>query len=142
MNERKLVNLYKSQSGFSLLEILVVLALIAMLAGLVIANLDKIFGGGQEKVAAIWVKQIDTPLMAYRIQMGSYPTTEEGLQALVTAPTGKESKWKGPYLKTLPQDPWGRPYQYRFPGVKNPAAFDVWSLGEKGVEGEGNIGNW
>jgi len=124
------------------MEILIVLALIAMLAGLVIANLDKIFGGGQEKVASIWVKQIDTPLMAYRISVGSYPSTEEGLQALVTAPAGKEKLWKGPYIKTLPMDPWGHPYQYRFPGVKNPSSFDVWSLGPKGIEGEGNIGNW
>lgn len=142
MNTTKSMNLYRSQSGFSLMEILIVLALIAMLAGLVIANLDKIFGGGQEKVAAIWVKQIDTPLMAYRIQIGSYPSTEEGLQALVTAPVGKEKLWKGPYIKALPMDPWGHPYQYRFPGTKNPSSFDVWSLGPKGVEGEGNIGNW
>lgn len=142
MNERKLVNIYRSQSGFSLMEILIVLALIAMLAGLVIANLDKIFGGGQEKVAKIWVKQIDTPLIAYRISMGNYPSTDEGLQALVKAPAGKEGKWGGPYIKVLPEDPWGRPYQYRFPGVKNPTSYDVWSLGPKGVEGEGNIGNW
>lgn len=142
MNNRNLMSRYRSRAGFSLMEILIVLALIAMLAGLVIANLDKIFGGGQEKVARIWVKQIDTPLMAYRIQMGSYPSTDEGLKALLTAPAGKDKLWKGPYLKELPMDPWGHPYQYRFPGAKNPSSFDVWSFGPSGVESENAIGNW
>lgn len=142
MNKRASINLYRAQSGFTLMEILIVLALIALIAGIVITNVGNIFGGGQKDAAKLWVDQIETPLMAYRINMGSYPTTEEGLQALVRAPAGKEKNWKGPYVKKLPNDPWDRPYQYRFPGVKSNAGYDVWSWGPKGVEGDDNIGNW
>lgn len=143
-NKHQIPSTQKSKSirAFTLLEIIVVLALIAAIAGLVIANLDKIFGGGKESVAKIWVKQIDTPLMAYRIQMGNYPTTEQGLQALLTPPAGQEKRWKGPYIKELPEDPWNHPYQYRYPGTKNPSSYDVWSLGPNGVEDEEVIGNW
>lgn len=142
MNRQRRLNRYTTQSGFSLMEILIVLALIAAIAGLLVANLDRIFGGGKEQVAKLWVKQIDTPLMAYRIQMGNYPSSEEGLQALKIAPAGKEKRWKGPYIKELPEDPWGHPYQYRNPGVKNLSSYDVWSFGPDGVQSEDDIGNW
>lgn len=141
MNRRSR-SLFRSQGGFTLTEILIVLALIAAIAGLLITNLGKLFSGGKESVAQLWVKQIDTPLMAYRIQLGNYPTTEEGLQSLVKAPAGKEKRWKGPYLKDLPNDPWDHPYQYRFPGTKSTAGYDVWSFGPDGIESEDDIGNW
>ena len=124
------------------MEILIVLALIAAISGLVIANLDKIFGGSKEQVAQIWVKEIKTPLMAFRVNVGNYPTTDEGLISLKKMPEGKGKRWKGPYIDELPVDPWGNAYQYRYPGVKNKDKYDVWSLGPDGVASDDDIGNW
>ena len=134
------------KSGFSLIEILIVIALIAVLATVAIGNLGGIFGSQQEKVASLFVKQtLDTALVPYRIDVGNYPTTEQGLAALMKAPAGKETKWKGAYLKELPLDPWDNPYQYRYPGTKNingARGYDAWSLGPDGTESADDIGNW
>ena len=134
------------QSGFSLIEILIVIALIAVLATVAIGNLGGIFGGQQEKVASIFAKQtLDTALVPYRLDVGNYPSTEEGLAALMKAPAGKETKWKGAYLKELPLDPWDNPYQYRYPGSKNingARGYDAWSWGPDGTESADDIGNW
>ncbi len=131
------------QAGFSLLEIIIAIALLVLISGVVISNLDSVFGAGQESTARLFVKEtIRSPLLQYRTNTGSYPTTEQGLSALVQAPEGV-SGWKGPYLQdALPNDPWGRPYQYRYPGEKNPNGYDVWSLGPDGQDNETNIGNW
>jgi len=132
--------------GFSLIEILIVIALIAVLATVAIGNLGGIFSGQQDKVADIFVKQtLDTALVPYRLDVGNYPTTEEGLAALMKAPAGKAAKWKGAYLKELPLDPWDNPYQYRYPGSKNINAargYDAWSWGPDGTESADDIGNW
>ena len=129
--------------GFSLLEILIVIALIGGIAGLIIANLDVIFGENQIKTARIFVDDsIKTPLTAYRVSMGRYPSTEEGLQALLKAPADDKGRWRGPYVEKLPQDPWGHPYQYRCPGVHNPQKYDIWSNGPDGAQSEDDIGNW
>lgn len=134
------------KSGFSLIEILIVIALIAVLATVAIGNLGGIFGSQQEKVASLFVKQtLDTALVPYRIDVGNYPTTEQGLAALMKAPAGKETKWKGAYLKELPLDPWDNPYQYRYPGTKNingARGYDAWSWGPDGTESADDIGNW
>jgi len=136
-----------ARAGFTLFEMLIVIALIALLAGVAITNVDKIFGQNQETIARIFVNDtMKAPLTSYRIHMGSYPTTAQGLQALLTPPEGSSGKWKGPYLDTpgnkLPEDPWGRPYQYRYPGTKNPDRYDLFSLGPDGVESDDDIGNW
>jgi len=134
--------------GFTLLEILVVLAIIGLLVGLVVSNTDKIFGQSQEAVAKIFVRDsLKTPLTRYRIDMGDYPSTNEGLAALITAPNNAADKWRGPYLDTsggkLPVDPWGQPYEYRYPGVKNPGGYDLYSRGpDKTAETADDIGNW
>jgi general secretion pathway protein G len=136
----------RRMSGFSLIEILIVIALIAVLATVAIGNLGGIFSGQQDKVAGLFVKQtLDTALVPYRLDVGNYPSTEEGLTALMKAPAGKEAKWKGAYLKELPLDPWGNPYQYRYPGTKNINAargYDAWSWGPDGSESADDIGNW
>lgn len=127
------------------MEILVVIALIGTLAGIVIANLDSILGGNQEQIAQTFVdNSLDTPLMMYRTNMGGYPTEEQGgLNALLKAPASAEKKWKGPYIKNAPLDPWGTPYQFKSPGTHNPGSYDIWSLGPDKKEGGGDdIGNW
>ena len=134
--------------AFTLLEILVVLAIIGLLVGLVVSNTDKIFGQSQEAVAKIFVRDsLKTPLVRYRIDMGDYPATNEGLAALVTAPSHATDKWRGPYLDAtggkLPVDPWGQPYEYRYPGVKNAGGYDLYSKGpDKTAETADDIGNW
>ena len=132
--------------AFTLLEILVVLAIIGLLAGLAISNVDKIFGGAQTTTASLFVKEsMKTSLTTYRIHLGDYPSTSEGLQALITAPASKGDRWRGPYIEggKVPLDPWGEPYQYRYPGTKNKSGYDLYSKGPDKVDGnEDDIGNW
>lgn len=135
-------------AGFTLLEILVVLAILGLLAGLAITNSDKIFGQGQEAVAKVFVRDsLKTSLVRYRIDLGDYPSTAEGMQALLAAPAGKADRWRGPYIDAPgnrpPVDPWGEPYQYRYPGVKNKGGYDLFSKGPDKTEGtEDDLGNW
>lgn len=140
-------SLRRRRAAFTLFEMLIVIALIALLAGVAITNVDKIFGQNQVQIAQIFVSDtMKAPLTSYRIHMGSYPTTAQGLQALLTAPDGASDRWKGPYLDTsgnkLPVDPWQHPYQYRYPGTKNPEKYDLYSYGPDGVESGDDIGNW
>lgn len=130
--------------GFTLIEILLVIAIIAALAGTVIINVDKVFGGQQEQVAEFYVNDsVSTALSAYKFHMGTYPSTEEGLEALLKKPAKKGNLWKGPYVKKEAIDPWKNPYNYRFPGQKNADSYDVWSSGPDGVSGNSDdIGNW
>jgi general secretion pathway protein G len=132
--------------GFSLLEILVVLAIIGLLVGLAVTNVGGIFGGAQGGAAKLFVNEsIKTPLTAYRIHMGDFPSTAEGLQALVTRPSAKGEKWFGPYVEAgkLAADPWGEPYQYAYPGTHNKGGYDIWSKGPDKQSGTADdIGNW
>lgn len=134
--------------AFTLLEILVVLAIIGLLVGLAVNNVGGIFGKNQVAITSLFVNSsMKTPLTQYRIDMGDYPSTEEGLQALLTAPQNSGDRWKGPYLdlkgNKLPVDPWGEPYAYRYPGVKNKGGFDIYSKGPDKTEGTpDDIGNW
>ena len=132
--------------GFTLLEIMVVLAILGLLVGLAVTNLDKIFGGAQEKVAHTFVTtSLSAPLMTYRMDMGGYPSTAEGLAALCTAPQSATGRWNGPYIidGKIPLDPWNEPYQYACPGKHNPKGYDVWSKGPDKQDGTADdIGNW
>lgn len=132
--------------GFTMLELLVVLGILALLATLAISNVTGIFGGAQKDTAKIFVNQtLKTSLISYRIHTSDFPSTAEGLQVLVTAPANKADSWHGPYIEgsKVPLDPWGEPYQYRYPGVKNKGGYDLWSKGPDKVDGnEDDIGNW
>jgi general secretion pathway protein G len=134
------------KSGFSLLEILIAIALVALLASVALNQLTGIFGDNQVQAAELFVtSSSELALTRYRLDVGSFPSNEEGLAALIKAPAGKEQRWKGPYLKEQAIDPWGNPYQYRYPGTRNISgnrSFDIWSLGEDGTESNDDIGNW
>lgn len=135
-------------SAFTLLEILVTLAIIGLLAGLAISNSDKIFGQSQEAVARVFVRDsLKTSLVRYKIDLGDYPSSNEGIAALITAPNGKSDRWRGPYIESpggkVPNDPWGEPYRYRYPGTKNKGSYDLYSIGPDKSDGtEDDIGNW
>jgi general secretion pathway protein G len=136
------------RSGFTLIEILVVIAIIGLLAGLTLSNVGNLFGNSQVSIAKLMVTQsLKVPLTTYRLQIGDYPSTEEGLQALFTAPPNKADRWRGPYVETGQKypilDPWGEPYQYRYPGTHNKGGYDVWSKGPDKIDGtDDDIGNW
>lgn len=135
-----------ARGGFTLLEILVVLAIIGLLAGLAITNVDKIFGGAQQSTVQLFVREsMKTSLTTYRIHMGDYPSTADGLQALVTRPATKSDRWFGPYIDggKVPLDPWGEAYQYAYPGTRNKTSYDLWSKGVDRQTGtDDDIGNW
>ena len=122
------------ERGMTLIGILVVLVLIGIVMGIVGGN----FLGKGEKAksdaAKIEISQIAQTLDLYKLEIGRYPTTQEGLQALITAPSGV-SNWNGPYWKngTIPKDPWGNEYKYTAPGAKSP--FDILSYGADAKEG-------
>ncbi len=119
--------------GFTLLELLVVVAIIGLLAGYVAPRYFGQIGKSEVNTAKAQIDALEKALDQYRLDTGRYPTTELGLNALVTKPAN-EPKWNGPYLrKTVPLDPWGRPYQFLSPGQKGD--FDLLSYGKDGVPG-------
>lgn len=132
------------RSGFSLVEMLIVIALIAIVGTLLIGRIGNLFSGAQEDVAKQFVDNaLKAPLLKYRIDMGSYPTVDDGgLTALLNAPSGKDAKWRGPYVEKLPDDPWGNPYQYTYPGTHNTDGYDLWSNGPPPQADTDVIGNW
>jgi general secretion pathway protein G len=137
----------KEQRGFTLIEVLVVLVIIATLATAAMLFMRDQPGEARMKRALSDIQVIETGLDAFKLNMMRYPDEEEGLEALITAPDSDDSsRWKGPYLKRLPTDPWGEPYIYLNPGQNNPDSFDIVTYGldkQEGGEGENaDIGNW
>lgn len=119
--------------GFTLLELLVVMVIIGLLAGYVGPKLFGQIGKSEVKVARAQIDALHKALDQYRIDIGRYPGTEQGLAALVARPAG-ETRWSGPYMaKAVPNDPWGKPYVYRSPGQHG--EFDLSSLGRDGRPG-------
>ncbi|MBF4987127.1 type II secretion system major pseudopilin GspG [Methylophilus sp. 14] len=132
------------QSGFTLLELLVVMVIIGLLAGYVGPKYFAQIGKSETKTAKAQIEALSRALDTYRLDIGHYPSTEQGLAALNRQPDG-ETKWQGPYLaKGVPADPWGRAYQYRYPGEHGD--YDVWTLGSDGAVGgqdaDSDVGNW
>lgn len=137
----------RRQRGITLIELLVVLSILALISALVVVNVLPERDRAAARKAKIDIGSIENALDQYRLDMFSYPTTEQGLAALVTAPAGdaRTDQYRpGGYLRALPVDPWGRPYEYRNPGQHGP--IDIYSYGADGEEGgEGvnaDIVNW
>lgn len=131
-------------AGFTLLELLVVLVILGLLAGYVAPKYFAQVGKSEVKVAQAQIGALEKALDQYRIDTGRYPSNEQGLAALNTKPAD-EAKWDGPYLKkTVPNDPWGKPYQYKMPGEHSEV--DIYSFGRDGAAGgsddNADIGNW
>jgi general secretion pathway protein G len=137
----------KYNRGFTLIEILLVVLIIGIIAAMVVPNLA---GRGEQARKSIARSDIDTNLDSslgmYELDNGRYPTTEQGLVALVRKPTAEPvpGNWNGPYLKKkiIPKDPWGRDYVYRAPGAHNIDGYDLSSLGPDGIESADDIVNW
>lgn len=124
-------------SGFTLIEILVVIVVIAILATLVAPNIFQHVGAAKDATAKSQIEMLGAALDAYRLDNGRYPTTEQGLAALWEKPTSDPpANWRSPYLrKPVPLDPWGRAYVYTAPGQVNPQGYDLLSYGADGKPG-------
>ncbi len=131
-----------SQRGFTLIEIMVVVVIIGILATLIVPNMLDNQDKALQIAAKSDVRAIDGQLALYKLDNFSYPSTSQGLQALVTNPSGKGRS----YLDKIKKDPWNNDYQYLQPGQKNPNKYDLWSYGSDGAPGgEGwakDVGNW
>ena len=122
------------QTGFSLLELIVVLVILGLLAGVVGSKVIGWLDRGTHETARIQLEQLRQALSMFRLECGRYPTTGEGLQALVENP-GSMRGWDGPYLEDsyVPKDPWDNEYQYRCPGENGD--YDLWTYGADGASG-------
>jgi general secretion pathway protein G len=127
-----------SRAGFTLIELLVTIAIIATLAAIVAPALFGNVGQARQNAVRSQIQILSLALDAYRTDNDAYPSTDQGLEALRTFPVAGEppKNWHGPYLRqTVPLDPWGRGYVYVAPGIANPNAFDLYSLGKDGKPG-------
>ena len=124
------------QSAFTLIELLLVMVILAILAAVIVPKFVGRSEQAKHSAATNDVTVLKGQLDAFEIDNGHYPTTEEGLQALVEKPNGDYPNWKKPYVEKLPTDPWGHPYVYRCPG-SNGHDFDLLSAGSSGHEGGG-----
>jgi general secretion pathway protein G len=129
------------QAGFTLLEILVVIAILGLLIGLVAPAALRQLGGARQSIAKQSIERIGANLDLYKLDVGSYPTTDQGLAALVEKP-GSVDNWNGPYEKGgVPVDPWSRPYVYRNPSERGGHDYDLCSNGPSGAGGGEQICN-
>ncbi len=128
------------RNGFTLIELMVVVIIIATLAGMVLPRVLPASNEAKSKIAAGEIANITTALQLFRLHNDRYPTNEEGLEALLKPSTS--STWKEPYLEKKPLDPWRRRYQYRCPGQHNPLGFDLWSQGPDPQGAGDDITNW
>ena len=145
MNSRKIRQARPlGQEGFTLMELLVVLAILGLLMSLVGPRVLNQLGGAKTKTAAIQIKDLEQALEMYKLDVGRFPSTSEGLVALVEKPPAAAG-WNGPYLKSdVPLDPWNREYMYKYPGERG--EIDIFSYGQNGSPGgegeDADVGNW
>ncbi len=136
----------KDRKGFTLIELMIVVVIIVALASMVVPRLSGRTEQAKKAVAkADRSSNISMALRLYELDNGSFPTTEQGLAALASSPSSAPvpNNWNGPYLETIPTDPWGNPYKYKCPGTNNKTTYDLYSVGKDGLEDtDDDIKNW
>ena len=133
----------KRQKGFTLIELLLVLIIIVAIAMMVLPRLTGRADQVRNQVARVDIRtNIATALKLYEMDNGTFPTTEQGLEALLAEPdtVPLPANWNGPYMESEPVDPWDQPYQYIFPGDHKD--YDLFSFGKDGTEDDNDITNW
>ncbi|WP_309091826.1 type II secretion system major pseudopilin GspG [Phenylobacterium sp.] len=137
----------RAEAGFTLVEVMVVVVIIGLLATVVMINVLPSQDRAMKEKARTDVAVLEQAIETYRLENLTFPTSEQGLSALVSPPPGlsRPDRYReGGYIRRLPQDPWGNPYHYRYPGEHG--RFDVWSMGADGQQGgegdDADIGNW
>lgn len=133
------------RKGFSLIELLLVLVILAVLAAVVAPRFTSRSEQARNTAARTDIASLETALDAFEIDAGRFPTTEEGLEALIEQPSGVQAdSWRGPYIKRgVPKDPWGNQYNYQQPGRHNTSSYDLSSSGPDGQAGtEDDVINW
>jgi general secretion pathway protein G len=131
----------RAASAFTLIELLLVMVILVVLASVVVPKFASRSEQAKFTAAKTDLANFETALDAFEIDNGRYPSTEEGLSALVVAPSDATG-WHGPYIKSVPTDPWGTPYNYQYPGAHMQAGFDLYSYGPDKREGNDDIVNW
>jgi len=137
----------RRRGGFTLVEVLLVLVILVIIASLAVTAYGPIQRKAYINAAKTQIKAFKTPLQAYRLDIGDFPSTSQGLEALLGPPSDlpNQDKWFGPYLdsRVVPKDPWDNLYQYEYPGRNQEEWPDIWSFGPDGRDGtEDDIGNW
>lgn len=131
------------RTAFTLIELLLVLVILAVLAAIVVPKFTGRSEDARKSAAKSDISALDGAIELFEQDAGRYPSNDEGMSALIDSPNGVKA-WKGPYFKgSLPKDPWGNPYVYRYPGQHNGNGFDLYSTGPDGKDGGGDdIDNW
>ena len=133
------------ETGFTLIEIMVVVIILGILTAIVAPNIIGRVGDAQISAAKQDIRNIESSLRLFRLDNFNYPTNEQGIKALIAKPVGQNTRnWKGPYLNRMPADPWGNQYLYMYPGLNG--EIDVYTYGRDGQPGgsgdDADIGNW
>lgn len=142
MSNRSLARRRSRRGGFTLMEVLLVLAILVILGSLVAMSFKNVLTDSDKNAAKSQISLFETPINLYWSNVKQYPQT---LDALITAPADVDpAKWKGPYMdKAIPKDPWGGDYKLKSPGTHNPNGVDIWSAGPDQADGtEDDVGNW
>ena len=134
-----------SKGGFTIIELMLVMVILTVLAAVVVPKFTKRSEQARITAANTDISNLEVALDAFEVDMGRYPTSTEGMKALIEQPSGAQtSSWKGPYIKRgIPNDPWGNPYVYIIPGKHNTSGYDLYSYGPDGKDGgSDDIDNW
>ncbi len=136
----------RRRGGLTLVEVMLVLVILMIIASLAVTAYGPIQRKAYINAAKTQIKAFKTPLQAYKLDMGDFPASGDGLEALRNSPSNRRNvdKWSGPYLDSpVPLDPWGNPYQYEHPGKYDTEQPDIWSFGPDGIDNtDDDIGNW